>query len=364
MPKRRSNGEGSLHKRKNGLWECTIMVGYHDDGRRKYKSFYARTQKEVKEKVAKYKEDIANGLKLDSNLTFGDWADEWYKNYEGQVSACTYENYRYTISLLKQGFGDQKLADIKTSHVESYLKQMVKEGRSQSSIAKLRGMMFQIMKKAAANDLIRKNPVEFADKTKMTKKQESSKDSFTAKEIQRMMLFLPDNRIGHSIRLLLGTGMRTQELLALEPRHIAEDGSSIQIEQAVTMVKGTPQIGPPKTQTSYREIPVPKKFRPSALFLRNTTEKYIWYGKIPCRFCNPSCFRKHYKKALEELGGVRMLSPHCCRHTYVSQLQAKGIPLETIRYLSGHAEIDMTQHYLHIQPEVKTAAVTVLNQLA
>ena len=158
--------------------------------------------------------------------------------------------------------------------------------------------------------------------------------------------------------------MRTQELLALEPRHIAEDGSSITIEQAVTMVKGTPQIGPPKTQTSYREIPVPKKFRPSALFLRNTTEKYIWYGKIPCRFCNPSCFRKHYKKALEELGGVRVLSPHCCRHTYVSQLQAKGIPLETIRYLSGHAEIDMIQHYLHIQPEVKTAAVTVLNQLA
>ncbi len=310
------------------------MVGYHDDGRRKYKSFYARTQKEVKEKVAKYKEDIANGLKLDSNLTFGDWADEWYRNYEGQVSACTYENYKYTIS------GDKKLADIKTSHVESYLKQMVKEGRSHSSIAKLRGMMFQIMKKAAANDLIRKNPVEFADKTKMTKKQESSKDSFTAKEIQRMMLFLPDNRIGHSIRLLLGTGMRTQELLALEPRHIAEDGSSIQIEQAVTMVK------------------------PSALFLRNTTEKYIWYGKIPGRFCNPSCFRKHYKKALEELGGVRMLSPHCCRHTYVSQLQAKGIPLETIRYLSGHAEIDMTQHYLHIQPEVKTAAVSVLNQLA
>ncbi|MBQ8935012.1 MAG: phage integrase SAM-like domain-containing protein, partial [Oscillospiraceae bacterium] len=211
------------------------MVGYQEEGRRKYKSFYARTQKEVKAKVAQYQEEQASGLKLDNNLTFSDWADEWYKNYEGQVSACTYESYKYTISLLKQGFGDKKLADIKTAHVESYLKQMVKEGRSQSSIAKLRGMLFQIMKKAAANDLIRKNPVEFADKTKMDKKQASSKDSFSAKEIERMMLFLPDDRIGHSIRLLLGTGMRTQELLALEPRHIAEDGSSIKIEQAVTM---------------------------------------------------------------------------------------------------------------------------------
>ena len=101
MPKRRSNGEGSLHKRKNGLWECTIMVGYHDDGRRKYKSFYARTQKEVKEKVANFKQEQASGLKLDKTLTFSDWADEWYKNYEGQVSASTYDNYRYTIKLLK-----------------------------------------------------------------------------------------------------------------------------------------------------------------------------------------------------------------------------------------------------------------------
>lgn len=364
MPKRRSNGEGSLHKRKNGLWECTIMVGYHDDGRRKYKSFYARTQKEVKEKVANFKQEQSSGLKLDNTLTFSDWADEWYKNYEGQVSASTYDNYRYTIKLLKDEFGEKPLMEIKPVHVENYLKRMVREGRSHSSIAKLRGMMFQIMKKAAANDLIRKNPVEFADKTKMTKKQESSKDSFTAKEIQRMMLFLPDNRIGHSIRLLLGTGMRTQELLALEPRHIAEDGSSITIEQAVTMVKGTPQIGPPKTQTSYREIPVPEKFRPSALFLRNTAMRYVWYAQRSGRFCNPSSFRKQYKTALEELGDVRILSPHCCRHTYVSQLQAQGVPLETIQALAGHTEIDMTQHYLHVQPEVKNAAVALLNQLA
>lgn len=178
----------------------------------------------------------------------------------------TYENYRYTIKLLKEGFGELKLVNIKPIHVENYLKRMAKEGRSQSSLSKLRGMMFQIMKKAAANDLIRKNPVEFADHMRNVKPQENTKDSFTAEEIERLMVLLPDNRIGHSIRLMIGTGMRTQELLGLEPRHIAPDGSNIKIEQAVTMVKGTPQLGPPKTQSSYREIPVPEKYRPSALF--------------------------------------------------------------------------------------------------
>jgi integrase len=338
------------------------MIGYHEDGRRKYKSFYARTQRECKEKVRKYREDEAAGLNLDSNLTFGEWADEWYKGYEGQVSPSTYDNYRYTIKLLKEGFGEQKLTAIKPIHVENFLKRMAKEGRSQSSLAKLRGMMFQIMKKAVANDLIRKNPVEFADRTKVEKQQPSTKDSFTAEEVERLMLLLPDNRIGHSIRLMIGTGMRTQELLALEPRHIAPDGSSIQIEQAVTMVKGTPQLGPPKTQTSYRDIPVPEKYRPSALFLRDTDQKFVWHGEKADRFCNPSSFRKQYKAALEELGGVRMLSPHCCRHTYVSQLQAHGVPLETIMSLTGHSEIAMTNHYLHVQPEVRQNAVATLNQ--
>ena len=58
MPRKRSNGEGSLHKRANGLWEWQVMVGYQPDGKRKMKSFYGRTQKEVKEKAAKYLEDL------------------------------------------------------------------------------------------------------------------------------------------------------------------------------------------------------------------------------------------------------------------------------------------------------------------
>ena len=49
MPGKRSNGEGTLRKRPNGLWECTMMVGYQEDGRRRYKSFYGKTQKEARD---------------------------------------------------------------------------------------------------------------------------------------------------------------------------------------------------------------------------------------------------------------------------------------------------------------------------
>ena len=361
MPKKRSNGEGCLHKRPNGLWEWQIMLGYQPDGRRKMKSFYGKTQKEVKEKGKKFLEELAAAPQINREMLFRDWADLWYENMKGQVSDSTYESYAFTLKILKDHFGDQKLISIKAIHVENFLKQMVREGRSHSYVTKFRGMLFQIMKKAEANELITRNPVAVADKIKAPDRT-SQKDSFTAEEITRLMLFLPEDRLGWSIRLMIGTGMRSQELLGLEPKHIAEDGSFIQIRQAVSMVKGTPQIGPPKTKTSYRDIPVPEKLRECAVHLRDTDQTYIWHG-VSAPICNPSVFRKKFKQTLTAIGGVRLLSPHCCRHTYISQLQAMGVDMETIQSLSGHADVDMTQHYLHVQREVKESAANKLNSM-
>ena len=57
------------------------------------------------------------------------------------------------------------------------------------------------------------------------------------------------------------------------------------------------------------------------------------------------------------MDGVRVLTPHCCRHTYVSQLQALGVSIETIKSIVGHADIDMTRHYLHVQENICLEAV-------
>ena len=55
--------------------------------------------------------------------------------------------------------------------------------------------------------------------------------------------------------------------------------------------------------------------------------------------------------------GVRVLTPHSCRHTYVSQMQALGVDLATIQSLVGHADVDMTKHYLHVQDPVRQNAI-------
>lgn len=49
MPSKRSHGEGTLRHRSDGRWELRMMDGYQKDGSPRFKTFYGKTQKEVKE---------------------------------------------------------------------------------------------------------------------------------------------------------------------------------------------------------------------------------------------------------------------------------------------------------------------------
>lgn len=353
---KRAHGEGTLSQKKNGTWQCQIMVGRKLDGKRDIRTFSGKTQKEVKAKRDEFLRKKEAGLLNGMDIRFDEWAERWYEQHKENVKPTTAEGYRYTLRLLIDHFGRRKLADIKAMDIEQFLRQLRKENRSDSAISQARGMLFMIFKKAVANDYLMKNSVEYAEK--MRKRPPKRKDAFTAEEIRYLMENLPENKIGWSIRLLLSTGMRTQELLGLEPRHIAKDGSTITIEQALVRIKGSVAIGTPKSYDSYRTIPVPPLAQYCARELRTTDDKFIWNSpKKADQPCNPSHFSDLFKKTLEQMKDVRVLTPHCCRHTYVSQLQALGVSIETIQSIVGHADIDMTRHYLHVQDNIRLEAV-------
>ena len=153
-----------------------------------------------------------------------------------------------------------------------------------------------------------------------------------------------------------------QELLALEPQFIEEDGSVIHIRQAVKVVKGTVSIGSPKSKDSIRDIPVPLNVRPCAIKLRDTTDQFIWESPKTGLPCNPTHFRDVFRKSLEEAGDVRLLTPHSCRHTYVSQMQALGVDIQTIQSIVGHADTEMTEHYLHVQESIRQSAIQLFSE--
>lgn len=360
MAKKRGNGEGTVRQRKDGRWEVSLMVGFQDDGKPKRRSVYGKTQKEALENARVLKEKLEQGQVVDKRIKLSEWADRWYQEYKGTVRDSTYEGYQYTLSHIKQRMGHKRLLDIRAMDVESAVKGLVEDGFSRSYVAKFKGMLHQILRKAEANGYIDKNPVPLTEKTKL-KDRPSQKDSFSLAEVGLLYAHLPDDRIGHAIRLSIACGMRTQELLALTPEDIDEDGRTLHIRRAVYLLKGAVHVGDTKSSAGVRDIPVPEEGMKSARFLRRQAREFVLQGKEG-KPLNPSTYRALYKKAVGSVEGVRVLTPHCCRHTYITLLEASGVQIETIQAMAGHADRDTTVGYMHIKDDTTVKAAEKLSQ--
>lgn len=372
--KRRSNGAGTIQKIAPGLWRGQIMDGYKADGKKNIISFTAPTKGEVQDMIRSYWFNREENAEVEpdetpASKTFSEWADAWYADYRTQVQPSTYANYKYTLEALKAYFKEVPLASIKPMDVNAYHNFLLNSSKSKSYVTKCRAMLIQILDAAEANEFIGSNPARKANAIKVVPElnfdvdEEGKKDAFTDQEQAILRDALPDNMVGHTIKLMLGTGLRTQEVLALTPEDIAEDGSSIHIYKAIKTVNGTPTLGPPKSKKGRRRVPVPEDFREDAKYLcEHSGKPYIWTSRRKNGLYDIGSFRRRYYHAIKQLPGVRPLSPHCCRHTYVSNLEKKGVPMEQIARLAGHSRITTTDGYLHTDMATLSNAVAVLNE--
>ena len=367
MARKRSHGEGSVRKLKSGNWHGEVMDGYSAGGKKRIISFTAATKAEVLDKIRDYRNKKDAHVHVDKKLTLSNWADLWYRDYKSQVQASTYSGYQYTLKIIKEQMGTQTLCDVLPIDINRFMDFLVESNYSLSQIKKCRTMLIQIFDAADANGLVAGNPARKAkiirDKDGTLSKPRYEKDAFDDEEVELLQKNLPHDLTGYSIRVMLDSGLRVQELLALSPSDIAEDGSEIHVCHAIKTVDNHPVLGPPKSKSGVRTIPIPENARESARYLREHGGKtLIWSlpGRNPCY--SVGAFRRRYYTAIGQVEGVRKLSPHCCRHTYVTRLQAKGVPLELIARLAGHSSIATTNDYAHTSMETLANAVSVLDK--
>lgn len=373
MAKKKQNGAGTVKKLPSGTWRGQLMDGYHPDGRKKIINFTAPTKGEVQSMIRNYwftRDELHVHTPIDEptmeGTSFSEWADIWYADYQTQVQPSTYCNYQYTLKVLKNYFGTRTMEEIKPMDVNKFNDFMVNSSMSKSYISKCRSMLIQIFDAAEVNEIIFSNPARKSKTVRifptLEENTSSKKDAFTDDEQELLQKYLPDNMTGHTIRLMLGTGTRSQEILALMPSDIAEDGSSISITKAIKTVNGGPTLGPPKSKKGKRLIPVPEDYRKDAIYLREHSGKpYVWTSKRENGLFDIGSFRRRYYTAIKKIPGVRPLSPHCCRHTYISNLEKKGVPMEQIARLAGHSRISTTDGYVHADLKTLSNAVSVLN---
>lgn len=217
--KSRGNGEGTIFKRKiNGkeYWvtEYTIEM-YDKNGKRKRKTIYGKTRKEVKEKLEKVITDLNTNSYVDKNKTiFKDLTKEFIDNGY-RLNKLSDSSYVRKLNTYNQICGhyiaNMEIQKITENDVKDFLIYITKY--SNSVIGKIYGVINNTFKRAVKKNIIKYNFLD--DKDEFCKPTSSKKDKvvhgFTIDEQKKFIdALIKDKSYKYHYQFLLSlyTGMR------------------------------------------------------------------------------------------------------------------------------------------------------------
>ncbi len=204
--------------------------------------------------------------------------------------------------------------------------------------------------------IIQRNPVEGVQMPPMTHntkavflyekdEQEKLVAAFTEEKNGRLRF-----RYGWGAVLILETGLRAGEALALEWGDIDEEKRTLKVTKNIVRIDGKNTIQrTTKTDSGKRTIPLNGRAMeavqhlkaqvvPSCAFVLATqTGKNLSYRNLLAVM----------EKACEAVG-VEHRGLHALRHSFASNLYARGVEVKIISKLLGHASVEITYNrYIH-----------------
>ena len=334
-----------------------------------------KTQRDSDKKAALKLDKLKRGeISITSNMTVKRWAEEWLEVYKRPViGEGHYKNYLIHInSVIIPAIGGLTLKSVKDVHLQKILNS--RAGKSKSDLSKLRMTLKAMFQRAYQSGLIAKNPAEFLELPAAT---EGKRRSITDKERTAILKLTETHHAGLWVKTLLYTGLRPGETRALDWRHVDFKNKLIHVEQS--MKARTKNIDTPKTSAGVRDIPIPNHLLSA---LRASKGNPF----VPV-FTQPTTGRRHtttsmrglwlnFKRELDISMGANVfnnqitmsvvapdLMPYCLRHTYCTDLQDAGVPINIARYLMGHSDISVTAKiYTHTTDKAIQSAADLINK--
>lgn len=254
---KRGNNEGSIYKRKDGRWEARIIVGYKEDGKPRYKSSYYPTKKAAQAYLQDTLYRVSRGMTpLDSTFTLDSWAETWLTAKRSTIEETTYSNYRFMLRHILPVLGKFKLTEIKTIQIQTLINGLHKAGNGRSTLEKVRSALYGMLQEAEINDMVLRNVCRDVKLPKKEKKQ--AKDAFSPDEVAIIEAHVGKIPFCDVIAVLVNTGLREGEMIALRKHNLDVETNTIHITHAAKRTKTTSmELGTPKTPESVRSIPVP-----------------------------------------------------------------------------------------------------------
>jgi integrase/recombinase XerD len=157
-------------------------------------------------------------------------------------------------------------------------------------------------------------------------------------DVQRLLRKRFTTRDKCMILMLLRSGIRIGELLALKLQDINLKKRTVIIHESAKTGKG---------RVAYISDDAYKALR-KWIKVRNPKREYLFYSRCMVNMSYGTA-RSSFIKCLRKARLVRKgYTLHCLRHTFASELLSAGMPLESLQILMGHSNIEVTRRYARL----------------
>lgn len=329
----------------------------------------ADTRKELFIKVDKKKKSIDGNI-IDGSICLKNYAIKWAETYKKYTVSLSWYNDILRIIDKFIGFvGNKPLNKIKEIEVQQFINST--SIYSDSYVKKIYDIVNQIFKRAYKDRLIQ---YEFHIE-RIKGKPNGSGRRITNKERQFLLQALSGHRGELFCKFMLYCGLRGGEVSALQWKDVDLNKGIVKITKAL---KKDGVIGYPKSSSSIRNVPIPSNFINELLKRSREPFSYIVTmsnGKPYTQTARKKMWNS-VKREMNILMGCKVfrnaLVPpfpldeefklHYLRHTYCTDLELMGVPINIAKTLMGHSSIEVTAKiYTHTTDETLEKARVLID---
>ena len=362
----------NIFKHKDGRWEARVPE-YKINGEKVYRSIYGRCYTEVKQKKEEYyssasRDKLSKPLK---STTFADIADYWLTSIKGTIKESFFTRYHRNDSYLNPAIGTLALLEIKSNTICQLKDELLEsggkrgDGLSEKTVSDLLSTLKMILMYAEEQGY----PVMNAELIRNPKKKKREVNVIPGGVISRLeeILLSSGDRISLGILFTLHTGIRNGELCGLRWGDFDLSSGTIRISRTVERIRDLSPltehktkivITEPKTESSKREIPLPKML---CLYLRShcgAADEYLLTGTD--KPSEPHTLYVRYERFLRR-NGFESYTFHAIRHTFATRGIASGFDAKSLSEILGHSDVTTTLRcYVHPSMEEKRSQMETL----